>query len=59
MVVISLFTPRAGEKQLQGLTYFSMSPEQIAETRNSWSKWDVMTSLIVVAFCVAFYIHFW
>lgn len=59
MVLISMFTPRAGEKQLQGLTYFSMSPEQIAETRNSWTKWDVMTSLIVVAFCVAFYIHFW
>jgi solute:Na+ symporter, SSS family len=59
MVVISLFTPRAGEKQLQGLTYFSMSSEQIAETRNSWTKWDVMTSLVVVAFCVAFYIHFW
>jgi solute:Na+ symporter, SSS family len=59
MVLISLITPRADEKQLHGLTYFSMSPEQIAETRNSWTKWDVVTSLIVVAFCVAFYIHFW
>jgi SSS family solute:Na+ symporter len=59
MVLISLITPRANEKQLQGLTYFSMSSEQISETRNSWTKWDVMTSLIVVAFCVAFYIHFW
>jgi SSS family solute:Na+ symporter len=54
-----MFTPKAGSEQLQGLTYFSQSPEQIAETRNSWSKIDVFTSLIVVAVCVAFYIYFW
>lgn len=59
MVVISFFTPKAGEKQLQGLTYFSQSPEQIAETRNSWSGWDVFTSAVVVAACVGFYIYFW
>ena len=59
MVVISIFTPRASETQLQGLTYFSQSPEQIAETRNSWSKWDVVTSTIVVLVCVAFYVYFW
>jgi len=59
MVVISMFTPKAGEQQLQGLTYFSQSPEQMAETKNSWSLIDVITSLVVVAVCVAFYISFW
>jgi SSS family solute:Na+ symporter len=59
MVVISMFTPRSEVEQLQGLTYFSQSREQIAETRNSWSKIDVLTSLIVVGVCVAFYIYFW
>ena len=59
MVVISFFTPKASEEQLQGLTYFSQSPEQRKETRNSWSTLDVITSLIVVAACVAFYIYFW
>jgi SSS family solute:Na+ symporter len=59
MVLISMFTPKAGVEQLQGLTYFSQSPEQIAETRNSWSAVDVVTSLIVVASCVAFYVIFW
>ena len=59
MVIISLFTPKAGEAQLQGLTYFSQTPEQIVETRNSWGVLDVVASLIVVAFCVAFYIYFW
>jgi SSS family solute:Na+ symporter len=59
MVVVSFFTPKAGEQQLQGITYFSQSPEQIAETKNSWSAWDIATSLIVVGACVAFYIYFW
>lgn len=59
MVVISMFTPRAGEQQLQGITYFSQSPEQVKETRDSWSMIDVITSLIVVAVCVIFYIYFW
>jgi solute:Na+ symporter, SSS family len=59
MVVISMFTPKAGEKQLQGLTYFSQSPDQIKETRDSWSITDIITTLIVLAVCVAFYIYFW
>jgi solute:Na+ symporter, SSS family len=59
MVVISFFTPRAGEQQLQGLTYFSQTPEQKAETKNSWGTMDVITSLVVVAICVVFYIYFW
>ena len=59
MVVISMFTPKAGEQQLQGITYFSQSPEQVKETRDSWSMIDVITSLVVVAVCVIFYIYFW
>ena len=59
MVLISIFTPRASEQQLQGLTYFSQTPEQIGESRKSWNYWDVLTSLVVVAVCVAFYIYFW
>src|SRR5208283_944578 len=43
MVVISFFTKKAGDQELQGLTYFSQSPEQVAETRNSWNIWDVLT----------------
>lgn len=59
MVTISFFTPKAGELQLQGLTYFSQSPEQVRETRESWSMLDIITSLVVVAVCVLFYIYFW
>ncbi|NMD03098.1 MAG: sodium/solute symporter [Bacteroidales bacterium] len=59
MVVISRFTPKAGEQQLVGITYFSQTPEQIKETRESWSAIDIITSLIVVGVCVMFYIYFW
>jgi len=59
MVVISMFTPKATEQQLQGITYFSQSPDQIKETRESWSMIDVITTLIVVGICIAFYLYFW
>jgi len=59
MVIISFFTPKAREEQLQGLTYFSQTPEQVKETRESWGITDIITSLIVLAACVAFYIYFW
>jgi SSS family solute:Na+ symporter len=59
MVAISFFTPKASDEQLKGLTYFSQSPEQKAETRASWSFVDIVTSAAVVATCIAFYIYFW
>jgi SSS family solute:Na+ symporter len=59
MVIISMFTPKATVEQLQGITYFSQSPDQIRETRESWSWIDVVTTLVVVAVCVAFYLYFW
>lgn len=59
MVIISIFTPKAGESQLQGITYFSQSAEQIKETRDSWSVWDIITSIVVVCVCVVFYLYFW
>lgn len=59
MVVISFFTPRANETQLQGLTYFSQSPEQVKETRESWGLIDIITTIIVLGACVLFYVYFW
>ena len=59
MVVVSMFTKPAGEDKLKGITFFSQTPEQRAETRASWNWVDVVTSLGVVAICAAFYIYFW
>jgi SSS family solute:Na+ symporter len=59
MVVISFFTTKANDEKLQGITYFSQSTAQKAETRASWNYWDVVTSAGVVAVCILFYIYFW
>jgi SSS family solute:Na+ symporter len=59
MIVVSFFTPAAPEEQIRNLTYRSQTPEQMKEIRESWNVWDVVTSLIVVGLCVAFYIIFW
>jgi len=59
MFIISYFTPKATEEQLKGITYFTQGSGQIADTRASWSTIDIITSIGVVAICVAFYIYFW
>ncbi|MDR1631450.1 MAG: sodium:solute symporter [Dysgonamonadaceae bacterium] len=59
MVVVSLFTRKANEEKLKGITFFTQSAEQKAETSASWNYWDIVTSLGVVAICILFYIYFW
>ncbi len=59
IIVISFFTPRASEEQLAGLTFSSSTDEQRAATRASWNKWDVINTVIILGFVVAFYIYFW
>jgi SSS family solute:Na+ symporter len=57
--IVSLFTKKPRPEQLQGLTYGSATPEQIRETRESWNKWDVIHTAIILGVVVAFYIYFW
>jgi SSS family solute:Na+ symporter len=59
MWIISLFTKRPEEEQIKGLVYGLSTPEQIAETRASWNKWDVIHSLIIIGVVVWFYVYFW
>lgn len=56
MVVVSLFTPKPTAQQIEAITFTADYKKLI---RKSWDKWDVIASLGVVAFCVAFYIYFW
>jgi SSS family solute:Na+ symporter len=57
--LVSQFTPDPERERIEGLTYGSASPAQIAETRASWNHWDVIHSLVIVGVIVAFYIYFW
>jgi SSS family solute:Na+ symporter len=56
MVVVSFFTPKPTAKQIEFITF---TGDYKALIKQSWNKWDVIASLGVVAFCVAFYIYFW
>ncbi len=57
--IVSRYTEKPTPEMLAGLTYGGASPEQIAETRASWSKADVTHSLIILGFIAAFYAYFW
>jgi len=59
MVVVSMFTEKPRADQLQGLTWGSASPDQIAETKGSWNKWDVFHTVVIVSIIAGFYIYFW
>ncbi len=59
IVLISFLTRKPTASNLAGLTYGSASRVQIAETRASWNKWDVIHSVIIIGVIVLFYIYFW
>ena len=58
-IVVSHFTRKPTEEQVQGLCFGTATPEQKAITRASWNKWDVIHSCIILAVTIAFYIYFW
>ena len=58
MVVVSLLTPKPDEDHIKGLTFATTVAEDRAASRASWNKWDVILSLIVVAFIVAVFVYF-
>lgn len=57
--VVSRFTPAPSPEQIRGLTYGSLTEEQIQETRNSWNRWDLLHTAIILGVIVAFYVYFW
>jgi len=59
MILVSFFTKAKDATTIQGLYFGSASAEQRAITRASWDKWDVINSIIIIAFIIAFYIYFW
>ena len=56
--IISHLTAKPSLKMLQGLTFGMISPEQKAETRASWNKWDVINTAIIIGVIILFYIYF-
>jgi SSS family solute:Na+ symporter len=59
VIVVSMCTEKPDEKKIQGLVFGTATPEQRAASRASWNYWDVIHTVIILSFTVAFYIYFW
>jgi SSS family solute:Na+ symporter len=59
IVIVSLVTEKPKPEKIAGLTLRSSTPEQRAETRASWNRWDVIHTAIILSVIVAFYVYFW
>ena len=59
IIFVSLITEAPDQQKIQGLVFGTSTPEQRAATRASWNHWDVIHTVIILTFTVAFYIYFW
>ncbi|MCG8308278.1 MAG: sodium:solute symporter [Cytophagales bacterium] len=59
MILISFVTKPADPSAIKGLTLGSATAEQKLEVRQSYTKWDVITSAIIIIITLAFYAYFW
>ncbi|HMJ68208.1 MAG TPA: sodium:solute symporter [Cyclobacteriaceae bacterium] len=51
-VAVSLATPAPSAEKIQGLTYGSLTQEQIQANRNSYNMWDIILSLGVIGIVI-------
>lgn len=58
MIVVSYATAPPDERQIEGLTFATVTEEQKRESRASWSAIDVYSSIAVLAAIVAAYLYF-
>jgi SSS family solute:Na+ symporter len=56
--VVSLATEKPDFERIKGLTWGTLSPEQKAEARNSYSKWDVVVSVLLAAIVISVLVYF-
>ncbi|MGL5937322.1 MAG: sodium:solute symporter [Phocaeicola sp.] len=59
VVCVSLMTEAPSEEKIRGLVFGTSTPEQLEATRNSWNKWDVIHSIIILTITGSFYYYFW
>lgn len=59
VIIVSLCTKAPNPEQIQGLVFGTATPEQKAATRASWTRWDVIHSIIILSVIAVFYWYFW
>jgi SSS family solute:Na+ symporter len=57
MVLVSLATEKPCEETIRGLTYGTVTAEQRAQSRGSWSAGDVIASLAVLVLIANAYLY--
>jgi SSS family solute:Na+ symporter len=58
MIVVSHMTAPPDERQIQGLTYGTVTEEHRRASRASWNAIDVITSGVVIAAIISAYVYF-
>ena len=58
MIGVSYATAAPAVEQLSGLTFGTITDEHREESRSSWTRWDVMASVLVVLLIIAVYLYF-
>jgi SSS family solute:Na+ symporter len=58
IVSVSLLTKPPLPEQIENLTYSTSTQAQREENRQSWNKWDVIATAIVLGLVLAMYLYF-
>jgi SSS family solute:Na+ symporter len=58
IIAASLTAPPPDPTRIRGLTYSALTPEDRAEIRASWNKWDVIATTAVLGMVAGFYLYF-
>lgn len=58
IVGLSLMTDAPPESQTRGLTWRGLSAEDKLDIKNSWNKWDVMGTVVVLGLVLGMYLYF-
>jgi SSS family solute:Na+ symporter len=59
MVIISFLTKAPTPEQLKFTYSGASTAEQKKITRESWNKWDIVHTVIILGIIIAFYFYFW
>ena len=57
-ISVSLATAPPSEKQIRGLTFGTLTAEQKAATKNSYSIWDIIASVVLVVAIISILFYF-
>jgi SSS family solute:Na+ symporter len=58
MISVSYLTEAPSAERISGLTFATVTAEDRAKTRGSWSKWDVIASGVVLCLILMAYLYF-